>query len=93
MKHKEIRKQYCDMCGVKTQNGAMFCSKECEEDHYSYVEVTLPVSWVDKTLRKMNKKDRYNEVIKFSIRHEFRFVLVEKKLKEYHSMILCKDKI
>ena len=80
------------MCGEKTQNGALFCSKECEETHYEYVLISIPRLWIKNRVDKMNCYERYIEIVKFSKRHNMNLGLVITKIQREHSLKICKDK-
>ncbi len=80
------------MCREKTQNGALFCSKECEERHYDYVEIAIPNLWIKHTVDRMNCYERYIEIVKFSKRHNMDISLVIMKIIRTYSLNICKDK-
>ncbi len=81
------------MCHGKTQNGALFCSEDCEERHYDYVDINILSLWIDRTLSKMNCYERYIEVVKFSKRHNMDMTLVEIKIERKYFLKICKGKI
>lgn len=85
-------KGFCKMCGKKTQNGAVFCSKDCEELHYEYVLISIPSLWVKNTLDSMNCYERHIEIVKFSKRHNMNIKLVTTKIIREYSLKICKDK-
>jgi hypothetical protein len=80
------------MCRTKTQNGALFCSKECEEMHYEYVLISIPSLWIKSTIDKMNCYERYIEIVKFAKRHNMNRDLVIEKITRTYSLRICKDK-
>jgi hypothetical protein len=80
------------MCRGKTQNGALFCSTECEDIHYDYVMIAIPDLWVKKTLDAMNCYERYIEITRFSKRHNINQKLVETKIERKYMLKICKGK-
>jgi len=79
------------MCASKTQNGALFCSKECEEKHYEYVLISIPSLWIKNNIDKMDCVKRYKEIVKFSNRHNMNLELVITKISREYSLKICKD--
>ncbi len=80
------------MCGSKTHNGALFCSKECEERHYDYISLSIPDKWIKKTLCRLNCGDRILEIESFSMRHHMDIKLVLLKIERNYTLKKCKDK-
>ncbi len=83
---------YCNMCESKTHNGALFCSKECEERHYDYISLSIPKEWIKRTLRRLNCGDRILEIKSFSKRHNLNIELVLLKIERNYTLKKCKDK-
>ncbi len=91
MARKESRKIYCSMCSKKTQNGATFCSKECEEEHYDYIMVTIPSLWIKETISRIDCTKRMKEIRLFAARHNANIAHVIQKIQDKYKIELCKE--
>lgn len=81
------------MCGEKTRNGAIYCSKACEDRHYDYIEVSIPTLWIKHSILRMNCEEKEKDIKAFAKRHNYDLDLVLLKLKRDFDISLCKDYI
>jgi len=88
---QSYRGSYCKMCKRETKNNAIFCSKICEELHYDYVSISIPRSWVIRTLSNMTCTNIKNEATRFSDRNKLSRNLVMLKLQRKYGVVFCKE--
>ncbi len=91
MGKKEKRRKYCEMCHNRTINGTMYCCKKCEEDHYAYIEISIPSGWIFKTLGAMKCKDRLSAIKDFALRHKVDLKYTVRKIRDRYNIEICEE--
>ena len=76
----------CELCSGTTKNGNRYCSKECEQDHYAYVEISIPKQWVRNTVMRTAPEKRYAIISSFAKRHSYRLDLVVLRLERQYGV-------
>ena len=80
----------CEMCLGPTKNGSRYCSKECEQRHYSYIEISIPSAWVRNTVVRLPSRERYAIISSFAKRHSYKEDLVILRLERDHGIYIEK---
>lgn len=79
---KDSNVAYCPNCGNKISINKAFCNRFCRIEHFSYVKIQMPVRFALRLINKLNKNEREKELKQYAIRHDFKYRLVIRKIKE-----------